>query len=258
MKKSKNIHSVSQPESQGNISIFKKAVVFCVLSALFFSGPEVAASLDITDIEGGWTNATGGSNIDIDNVADQGTDTIMWGDGAPPESGYNFTPGVDMIGVALNDNILLGTFNHINVPIPSGTGISSVDYEIGFMTNGQPLSLSTSLMFDHNETSNAPGPPLSDDIVTVTAAALNSQIVAGGDTFFFNLLGFSLDGGLTFSDTFSSPEGGTNTAHLYGIVTAAPMDEVPEPSQYALMLVGAFGLVAAQYRRKRETTCVEK
>jgi hypothetical protein len=46
-------------------------------SLLFLSGTAAATLLDITDIVGGWSNEEGGYDITINNVAAQGTDTIM-------------------------------------------------------------------------------------------------------------------------------------------------------------------------------------
>ena len=205
-----------------------------------------AAPLDITDIVGGWLNAVPPANATIVNAANQGTDTVRWP--VPPDpnqSGYNFTPGADIIGAALNTPLLLGTFQHINQAIFSS--ITAVDYAFGFSTNGVPNALSDTFHFDHNETPNAPGPPASDDIVTVSSVSLNELITVGVDQFFFNLLGFSTDGGVTFSSQFSSPEGGTNTAQLYGRVTSQPVG-VPEPA--SLLLFGCGLAVAVAARRK--------
>ena len=244
--------------------MFKAAFVLA-LSALFLSGPAAATPLYITNIVGGWSNIVGGQNVTTNNVAAQGTDMITWGNGVPPDSGYHFTPSVDIPNVALDTNILLGTFVHFNEPIPRGTYITSVDYDLSFSTNGLPPSLMTTLMFDHNETRNRANPCADGgalgvgvnskgcaDIVTVTAATLNSPIDVGGEIFFFNLLGFSLDGGMTFDSQFLSPERGSNTVGLYGIVSSVP---VPEPG--TLSLLGA-GLAAAGIRRFRKRRAYQR
>jgi hypothetical protein len=55
--------------------------------------------------------------------------------------------------------------------------------------------------------------------VTVSQIGINSLITVGGDTYFFNLLGFSTNGGATIKNVFQSPEGGNNSAGLYAMVT---------------------------------------
>jgi hypothetical protein len=216
---------------------------------LTFAGSANAAPLDITNIQGSWLNVVpgpGGTSV-ISNVGGQGTDTVRWpSPGDPNQSGYNFTPSGDIIGAALNTPLLLGTFQHINQVV--GSSILSVDYSFGFSTNGNPPSLSDTFHFDHNETPNSTGTsPADDDIVTISSVFLNQVIIVGGDTYFFNLLGFSTNNGATFSSVFSSPEGGTNTAKLYGQITAQP---VPEPG--TLMLFST-GIVIAAGRLRRRT-----
>lgn len=223
------------------------AVAMAILLAAATSAS--AGPLNITDIVGGWFNVVPAANGVVANAADQGTDTVRWPNpGDPNQSGYNFTPGGDIIGAMLGTPLLLGTFQHINQVIFSS--ITSVDYAFGFSTNGSPSSLSDTFHFDHNETPNSTGTsPADDDIVTVSSVSLNQLITVGGDTYFFNLLGFSTDNGATFGSQFRSPEGGTNTAKLYGQVTSVPVG-VPEPA--SLLLFG-FGLAATAAARGRRT-----
>ena len=162
-----------------------------------------ADPLNITNITGGWDNAVPAVVATINNAAGQGTDTIRWPANETNQSGYNFTPANDILNAALSTPLLLGTFQHINLPISAA--ITSVSYDFAFATNGTPNALSDTFLFTHDETPNAPGPPASDDHVLVSSVSLNQLINVNGEFYFFNLLGFSTDGGVTFSNSFTSP-----------------------------------------------------
>jgi hypothetical protein len=232
----------------------------CMLVAAVLAinlGTALAIPLNITNVIGSWSNAQPGGTIllTINNVATQGMDTVRWGE-SDFQSGYNFTPGANIIGVPLGTPILLGTFQHVNQPI-GGTSLSSIDYTFTFSTNGIPNNLTTTFHFVHDETDNSEpcaagpeGPSVSvcDDFVTIGAGSLNQLISAGSDDYIFNLLGFSKDGGVTTRTSFQSPENGTTTAGLYGVVTT---QQVPEPNTLLLLVTGLGG-VAATIRRARK------
>jgi hypothetical protein len=204
--------------------------------------PAGAGPFDLTNISGTWHDPVGGSS-----VAGEGTSTITWGDGVAPDSGYQFAPGVDILDAAVDVPLLLGEFTHFNevIPVPN---LTAVDLHFGFDTSGAPASVSAIFPFAHNETPNSTGSsPADDDIVTITTPVVNVPIMVGTDLYFFNLLGFSIDGGVTIQNVFSSPEGGTNSAQLYGQLTSEP---VPEPASL-LLLGGALTAVAMRLRRTR-------
>jgi hypothetical protein len=217
-------------------------LALCTVAFALTAVPVGAGPIDLTNISGTWQNPVGGSN-----VTGEGTPAITWGDGVIPDSGYLFDPGADILGAAVDVPLLLGTFTHYNEEIPLPT-LTSVDLDFGFDTNGVPGSAGGVFTFDHNETPNLTGTsPADDDIVTITMPIVNIPITVGGDVYFFNLLGFSVDGGTSFENVFSSVEGGHNSALLYGQLTKNP---VPEPASLVLF-GGALTAVAIRLRRTR-------
>lgn len=227
-----------------------------VVFVLGLAGSASAASLSISNVLGDWANPTGGVPT-IVNAAAQGTDTARWG--VPlnvNQSGYDFTPTAGVINPTLGVAFSLGNFVHHNNPVTNdGSVITGIDYSFSLDTNGIPSNLADIFHFDHNETPNAePCPTPSgvpcDDIVTVSSLNLDAIINVGGDIYFFNLLGFSTNGGATISSTFFSQEGGQNSAQLYAVVTAQPL-ATPEPGSLVLIGTGLAGAITRIRRRKR-------
>jgi hypothetical protein len=214
-----------------------------------------AAPLTISNILGDWQNPTGGVPTIVNQPA-QGTDTARWGVPANvDQSGYDFTPTAGAFNPTLGVAFSLGNFVHHNNPIGDDGSIpTGIDYSLSFSTNGAPPGLADVIHFAHNETPNVePCPSPSaipcDDIVTISSVNLNSIITVGSDVYFFNLLGFSTNGGATISSQFFSQEGGQNSAQLFAVVTAQPII-TPEPGSLMLIGTGLVGVITRLRRRK--------
>ncbi len=227
------------------------------LSGIGMVSPVKADILSVTLVDGDWANAVAdpvGGTITINNSGSAGgLSTARWGTSAQGsggnQSGYDFTSVGTSFSVESDGTAFaLGTFTHQNWPI-TGTDLNTIQLLLTGQVQGMSATVTATFDIDHNETPNAPGFPLSNDVVTITNPTVNELFTANGQDYYFNLIGFSTDGGSTIIPGFSTREGATNNATLYGRITKAP---VPEPATY--MLLGIGGLLGAAVLLKKRSS----
>ena len=159
-----------------------------------------------------WSNPVGGSNFNY--VGDE----VRWGVPVDQEqSGLRWTELPILTGV-----FPLGILEHYNYVVKIGTAPTAID----LTTHGMIVTLGI------DETLNAPGPPLSDDRITLPPVILNTGSLS--------ILGWGRAPD-SLSDAFQSPENSTNWTYLWA------HKPIPAPSALICCVVGLFALTRKRF-----------
>jgi hypothetical protein len=271
---------VVSPARQTNKGWAKMKSLLLASVALIASTAVYADTVSFSNILGTWSNATPSGKATLFG-AGTSNPQAYWGGNNPSnhnpdgDSGYTFQspsgqPIVATVPPSPSPDFVLGTFQHLNNPIPSGSSITGInltlttDVKIDGTDEG---ILSFQFHFTHDETDNAASPCADGghvgsgvdvngcaDHVTVNALSDTAQFTIGGDHYTIDIIGFEQGGVVT--NGFWTEEGVTNTAELVANVTlfsdVVTTPAAPEPSTWAMGLIGFAGLGFLGFRRSRQ------
>ncbi|WP_339384607.1 THxN family PEP-CTERM protein [Oscillatoria sp. FACHB-1407] len=200
--------------------------------------PETAIATTLLSASGTWENPIGGEPT-VEQISMGDEAMILWGTATTPDgkSGLGYL-GVGASDIASDIPFLVGTLRHFNNPV-APPNVSSVELLINLNladVGGSLVSRSFTFAFAVDETVNATPClyastiPCADRISFLNPTTSETFDVAG-TAYTLELLGFSdrptPDG--AFVNEFISEEQATNTAFLFGKLTAAVPRSVPEP-----------------------------
>lgn len=202
------------------------------------------------------------------------TTEIFWGEGTPTQSqqsGYRFESSMlapiefdPMVG--MSGNFELGTFTHLNNVITgASSSLISVDLRLKTqITVGMlaPEDIEFLFSFTHEETPNSANPcaygPAGQtgvnengcaDRVTTTTNEFTDTFMIDGVDYTIDIRGFTVGG--NFVDGFLTKEKVDNSAQIIAKITAfEDINEVPEPTPFAILGAGLLGLGAVRRMKK--------
>ena len=244
--------------------------VICVLIFLItlLIGTNANAAFFSGSVTGEWGNVVSTDPSDIysiqnrDDVGKNGVAKFNWGKGGKKPAtkfdnqftfdGVGSDPGESEWEVDEGIAFLLGDFTYRNGSTYNSTGVDGVDLDVMIsLTEPETVEYSfSSFGFSITNTPNDTGNPVTDgDIVTLANNTTGNSFSFGGTEYTLDILGFSQDSGNTFAYDFSSPEGATANAGLYGKISQTGGGaQVPEPATIFLLGSGLLGLFGFRKR----------
>lgn len=242
------------------INTLKATIV--AASALTIAAIAAPASAGVVTFQtsGQWANWVGGSSVNA--TAGGGDATIKWGNTSWyhwDKSSYTLDAqnvnGLDLSDGETSSMFTLGEFTHDNANI-LGNGITAVDLLLTtkIFVDGDHVADRTFVWnFQHDETADDGSCPYGgsgwsncNDKLTVSYGGVlgGDSFQVGQDLYTFDIAGFQVKQGAKWvdQDTFITKEDKTNSAKIRGQLSMTTLTSaVPEPSTWAMMLVGFFG-----------------
>ncbi len=209
-----------------------------------------ATVLTVNSISAEWTNPVDGANITNNGVQSNPTAAEIWWGNVPqgdPQSGFTFlTSAPGSFPVTVGDAFSLGTFTHHNNMIDNGP-ITQVRLDLNLDIGGSNVGPFLTV-FDFFESPNScsPQPDCSNDTISLPEIGTSTTISVGDQMYAFTILGFSIDGGLSFLNSLTTPEETLNSADLYAKVSAVPL-----PGAVWMFLTALSALGLSGWRRKK-------
>jgi len=212
-----------------------KKLFTITLTLMLFGGVSNAVTLTLDAVDGTWQNPVGGAPINYfyDVAVSYGNgdeDQIRWGvvDPCDPQSGLGFTgrvPDPCSMSFDIGDTFEIGQLQHFNNPIGHDTAASAVELTVDLNFSVPDVDPSFTFTFLIDETPNeGKAPPEVPDVITFPNSYPNENFIIGDTAYTLQILGFGPDAG-NLSNSFISPEGGTNSVLLWGkVVTRPPLD----------------------------------
>lgn len=172
-------------------------------------------------------------------------------------SGFSFDgvgsdPGEAGFEANLGEVFSLGAFSYSNMPTYHSESVYGVDFNLGMNIHG--VDYSYLYMFDILNTPNSSN-PADDYIALLSLSATDSfnpyKLKFNGDKYELELLGFSSDGGSSFSNAIWLEERSVFSSELYARINPINPSPVPLPAAAWLFMTGLVSLIGLA-RKKRQ------